>query len=146
MELHCVMIWCLYHRDICMCEIRAIICKKCGWNVEIELQEQFWNFQKVWCPLKRGNGCSSGKNVLPVLFADLVSARAGYFTLERGSFVDRPSTRALYLTLERIFHATSTFAGLKGPLERGSPRSSRDSIFWKFENAFYVLFSVPFHF
>ena len=57
--------------------------------------------------------------MLPALLQSWMSARAGYLTLERGVFVDRPSARALYSTLERVFHATSTFAGLEGPLERG---------------------------
>ena len=57
--------------------------------------------------------------MLPALFAELDVHSSGLSHARAGSFVDRPSARALYSTPERIFHATSTFAGLKGPLERG---------------------------
>ena len=76
--------------------------------------------------------------MLPAYFADMVPARAG-------SYVDRHSASAAEFTLEHEFDITSTLAGLLGPLERGSPRSSGDPIFWNFENAFCVLFSVLFH-
>ena len=114
--------------------------------------------------------CSSGKvHTRAGSFIDRPSARAPDFTLERnfdasstfcrhgvrsseevdaraGSYVDKPSARVAEFTLEQEFDVTSTFAGLKGLLERGSPRSSGDPVFWNSENAFCVLFSVPFHF
>ena len=41
-----------------------------------------------------------------------------------GNHVERPSARAPECTIEREFDISSTFAGHKGPLERGSPCSS----------------------
>ena len=60
--------------------------------------------------------------------------------------LERPSARVSECTLERKFGIASTFAGLLGPLERGSPRSSGDPVFWNYGKALCVSFSVPFHF
>ena len=88
-----------------ICEIGAIVCKKNWLKVDLELKNSFWKTQNFGVR-------SSGE----------VCTRAG-------SYVDGPSARAAEFMLERGFDVTSTFAGPKGPLEPGSPRSSGDPVF-----------------
>ena len=69
---------------------------------------------------------SSGEELLerenraPSTFCKHGSRSSGEVDSRAGSYVDRPSTREAELTPERIFHATSIFTGLNGPLELGS--------------------------
>ena len=69
------------------------------------------------------------ENRAPSTFCRHGSRSSGEVDAEAGSYVDRPSARAAELTPERDFDVTSIFAGLKGPFERGSPRSSGDPVF-----------------
>ena len=79
-------------------------------------------FLEFGLPLERGHWRSSGKIVFPALSFVLQSARAGYWTLERGlvsharAGIERP--------IERDFHTSSTFSMFYSPLERGNSCSS----------------------
>ena len=66
---------------------------------------------------------------VPSIFANMDVRSSGEVHAQAGSHVERPSARAPESTIEHKFDITSTFAGLKGPLERGSPRSSGDHVF-----------------
>ena len=44
-ELHCVVIWCLYHGRICICEVWAKIMHLEPLNVELKRKNMFWIFQ-----------------------------------------------------------------------------------------------------
>ena len=55
----------------------------------------------------------------PSIFADLDVRSSGEVHARAGSYVDRPTARVPDFTLERNFDASSTFADLMGPLERG---------------------------
>ena len=54
-------------------------------EVEFELEEQFWIFQNLACPLERGKRRSSGKYELPEVLHLWMLARVGRFSLERGA-------------------------------------------------------------
>ena len=56
-------------------------------EIRFAAQELILENPKIWCPLERrgGNYRSNGKYVLPTLFSDMVSARAGKLTLGRGA-------------------------------------------------------------
>ena len=86
------------------------------------------------------------ENRAPNTFCKHGSRSSGEVDARAGSHGDRPSAQAAGLTPERDFDVTSIFAGLKCPLERGSPRSSRDPTSENFENALCVSFFVLFHF
>lgn len=124
-ELLTVVIWYLYYVSTCICEVWTIMCKKSWFECWIWAQEQFWIFQNLWCSLERGKRRSSGKFGLLVFLQTWTSARAG-------SHVVKLSARVPDFTLERENDVTSIFAGLRGPLERGSPRLSRGLLFLKF--------------
>ena len=107
---------------MCICEICVIACKKNGLNVENGAQELNLENPDFWCPLERGIHA-------PSIFCRHGARSSGEVDARAGSYVDRPSVRAAEFALEHDFDVTSTFAGPKGPLERGSPRSSRDPVF-----------------
>ena len=144
-ELHWDVIWDLYKVSIIIFENWDITCMICWLKIKLELKNSIWKTQIFDVRSSGGRAARAGKSCSPHFLQSWMSARAGYPTLERGVFVDRPLARALYSTLERIFHATSTFAGLKGPLERVSWRSSGDPVLWNFVCSFCVSFSVIFH-
>ena len=83
-ELHDDVFWCLYHVSTNICEIGAMLCKKCWLRVGFELKNTIWEtqnfdvrssgvmaaraentcsqyFLQTWCPLERDISRSSGK-------------------------------------------------------------------------------------
>ena len=66
---------------------------------------------------------------VPSIFCRHGVRLSGEVHARAGSHVERPSARAPEFAIERKFNITSTFAGLKGLLEQGSPRSSGDPVF-----------------
>ncbi|KAF5937738.1 hypothetical protein HYC85_025244 [Camellia sinensis] len=74
--------------------------------------------------LERSDWRSSVKFVHPALYTVLQSARAGYWTLERG--LVSHARAGIECPIERDFHTSSTFTVACSPLERIYSRSSGD--------------------
>ena len=82
--LHDVVFWYLYHVSANICEVGAILCRKCGWKVELELKISIWKTQIFDGRASGGRADLTGKSCSQHFLQSWVSARAGYLTREQG--------------------------------------------------------------